>query len=435
MIETMALAHGKSSLALLGGPAALTLDTSDIFSWPIITAEDEAAVLDVVRRGAMSSTDVTLAFEEELGEWFGLPHVLCHNTGTAAIQAAMFACEVGVGDEVICQSATYWGSVLQVFSLGGTVVFAEVDPDTLTLDPSDIEHRITARTKAIMAVHLSGHPTDMDPIMQMAAQYDLKVIEDVSHAQGGLYKGRLLGTIGDVGAMSIMSGKSLASGEGGVLMTADDRIFNRAIAFGHYQRTRDIDDPDLAPLSGYPLGGYKYRIHQLSSAVGRVQLRHYAERMAEIQRAMGFFRDELEGTPGIRAHRPPAGSGSTMAGCYSARGLYLAEELNGLPVARFCEAVNAEVASGGFQVRPGSGNPLMHLHPVLNDADIYGHGKPTRIANSDRDLRQPPGSLPVTEALDQRCYSIPWFKSCRRDIIGQYVTAFRKVAENANDLM
>lgn len=421
-----------SPLALHGGPPAVQQPTADLFTWPIITQEDEEAALGVLRRGAMSGTDVTLEFENDLEAWFGARHVLCHNTGTAAIQAALWAVGVRRGDEVISQSMTYWGSSLQVFSLGATVVFSEMDPDTLTLDPADIEHRITPRTKAIVPVHYCGHPTDMDPIMEIAERHGIKVVEDVSHAQGGLYKGRLTGTLGHVGAMSIMSGKSLACGEGGFLVTDDEEIYERAVAWGHYQRTGQIQHPDLKPLAGMPLGGYKYRMHQLSSAVGRVQLRGYRERMAVIQEAMNYFWDRLEGTPGVKAHRPPVTTGDTMGGWYAAHGLYRPEELDGLPVDRFCEAVSAEMA-GGFSVRPGA-NPLMHLHPVLNEADIYGDGKPTRIAFADRDLRQPEGSLPVTESLPGRCFSIPWFKHYRTEQIDEYVEAFRKVAENADQL-
>ena len=234
-------------LAISGGTPAVQSSAEDLFTWPIITAEDEAACLDVLRRGAMSGTDVTLEFEDDLKKWFGASHILCHNTGTAAIQAALWAVGVRRGDEVISQSMTYWGSSLQVFSLGATVVFSEMDPDTLTLDPTDIEHRITERTKAIVPVHYCGHPTDMDPIMEIAERHGIKVVEDVSHAQGGLYKGRLTGTLGHVGAMSIMSGKSLACGEGGFLVTEDEEIYERAAAWGHYQRTGSIQHPDLKP--------------------------------------------------------------------------------------------------------------------------------------------------------------------------------------------
>jgi dTDP-4-amino-4,6-dideoxygalactose transaminase len=419
-----------STLAIHGGPKAVQSEPGDVFRWPIITEEDEQAVLEVLRAGKMSGWDVTTAFEEEFAAWHGVQYALAHNTGTAALHAAMFACGVGRGDEVICPSLTYWASGLPALSLGATLVFAEVDPETLTLDPSDLEHRITPRTKAIVPVHYCGYPCDMDPIMAIAGRHGVPVIEDVSHAHGGLYKGRLLGTIGQIGAMSCMSGKSLAIGEGGMLITNDRHLYERAVAFGHYERHASLQDPGLRRLAGFPLGGHKYRMHQLSSAVGRVQLRHYRERMAEIQRAMHHFWDALDGVPGIRAHRPPAGSGSTMGGWYAAHGLYRPEELGGLDIHRFCEAVRAE----GAPTSAGA-NTLMHLHPVLNEADIYGDGQPTRIAFSDRDLRQPRGSLPVTEATVERTYSIPWFKRFRPEIIEEHALAFRKVAEHADALL
>lgn len=425
-------------LAIHGGPKAVQSDPGDIFAWPIITQEDEDAVLEVLRRGGMSGIDVTQQFEKEYAEWHGMDYALGCNTGTAALQSAMWACGVGVGDEIIAPSLTYWATALPAFSLQATIVFAEVEPHSMCLDPNDIEHRITEHTKAIVPVHYCGYPADMDPIMAIAEKHGLKVIEDVSHAHGGLYKGRLVGTIGHVGCMSVMSGKSLAIGEGGILVTNDRQIWERCIAWGHYGRTRAtqwtgdqqepiITDPELVPYTGLPWGGYKYRMHQLSSAVGRVQLRHYRERMEEIQRAMNYFWDLLEGVPGVKAHRPE--EGSTMGGWYAAHGLYAAEELNGLPIEKFCEAVRAE----GVSTSPGANFPL-HLHPLLNDADIYHHGKPTRIANSDRDLRQLEGSLPVTESMPRRCYSIPWFKHYRPEIIEQYALGFRKVAENADQL-
>src|SRR5438094_915360 len=299
-------------LAIHGGPKAVRSEAGDLFAWPIITEEDEEAVLEVLRAGKMSGTDVTREFEREFADWHRVSYALAHNTGTAALHAAMFACGVGAGDEIIVPSLTYWASALPALSLGATIVFAEVDPDTLCLDPGDIEHRITPRTRAIIPVHYCAHPCDMDPIMEIARRHGLKVIEDVSHAQGGLYKGRLLGTIGDVGAMSLMSGKALPIGEGGMLITNDLTIYERAVAFGHYERTGSLTLPELRRFAGLPLGGHKYRMHQLSSAVGRVQLRHYRARMEEIQQAMNEFWDRLEGVPGLRAHRPPKGSGSTM---------------------------------------------------------------------------------------------------------------------------
>ncbi len=419
-----------SKLAINGGPKAVQTSPGDMFSWPIVTKEDEDAALEVLRAGKMSQTDVTQQFEEEYAQWHGIKYALGHNTGTASLLAAMFGCGMGVGDEIICQSMTYWASALPAFCLGATVVFSEMDPDTLGLDPDDIEHRITDRTKAIMVVHYCGYPTDMDPIMKIAEKHGIKVIEDVSHAHGGLYKGKIVGTIGHVGAMSLMSGKSLPCGEGGILITDDREIYEKAIALGHYERTgQALTIPELKQFAGLPVGGYKHRMHQISAAVARVQLRHYKARMTEIQKAMNYFWDKLEGVPGVKAHRPPKDSNSTMGGWYAARGIYVPEELGNLSIAKFCEAVRAE----GVGINPGA-NSLLHLHPVLNEADVYGHGKPTRIANSDRDLRQPKGSLPVSESLPERIYSIPWFKHYRPQIIEEHALALRKVAENADEL-
>lgn len=421
-----------SELALFGGPKSVTADYDSMFEWPIITKEDEDAVMDVLRRGAMSGTDVTMLFEKEFAAWQGTSYALGMNNGTAAIHSAMFGCGVGVGDEVICPSVTYWASALPCYSLGATPVFCDIDPNTVCIDPADIERKITERTKAILVVHYMGYPCDMDPIMKIAGKHGIKVIEDVSHAQGALYKGRKVGAIGDVGAMSLMSGKSFAVGEAGMLVTNNCEIYERAIAFGHYERyDKNITTDSLKPYADLPMGGYKYRMHQMSSAVGRVQLKYYDQRITEIQKAMNYFWDCLEGCPGIRAHRPAIDSGSTKGGWYAARGLYIPEELHGLSVTRFCEALGAE---GCSMCGPGC-NSALHLHPLLNNCDVYGHGKPTRVACSIRDTRQPKGDLPVSEEIGKRIFATPWFKHYQPEVIDQFVDAIKKVVANHEKLL
>jgi len=422
-----------SNLALLGGSKAVQKDPADMFTWPIVTKEMEDSVLEVLRAGKMSDIDVTQRFEEGFARWHGVKYALAHNNGTSAIHSAMFGLGIGYGDEVICPSITYWASCLPVYSLGGTVVFADIDPETLCIDPDDIEHRITEKTKAIIVVHYTGMPADMDAIAEIAQRHRLKIIEDVSHAHGALYKGKLVGTMSDVACFSIMSGKSLAAGEGGMLITNDRRIYERAIIFGHYERhSSAIQLEDLKAGAGLPWGGYKYRMHQLTSAVGVIQLRKYREEMEEIDGAMNYFWDQLEETRGIRAHRPSKGSRTTKGGWYSPLGFYRSEELGGLSIDRFCEAVRAE----GAPVSPGCNLPL-HLHPVFNTTDIYGQGKPTRIANLPPgvDIRQTPGSLPVSESIGEKVFSVPWFKHRRSKVIDEYVAAFRKVSENYKDLL
>jgi len=433
------MAVTTATLAINGGDPTVTADPGDMFKWPIVTTEDEQAVLEVLRRGAMSGNDVSLKFEKAFAEWHGLEHALGYCNGTSALLGAMWACGVGAGTEIICPSVTYWASALPALNLGATINFADIDARTLCIDPNDIEHRINKNTRAIVVVHYCGHPCEMDPIMAVARKHGVRVIEDVSHAQGGLYKGRMLGTIGDIGAMSLMAGKSFAIGEAGIVVTNDRSLWERCVAFGFYERTGRswyaqgqedaITDPELNKFAGLPLGGYKHRLNQTCSAMGLVQLKYYPQRIAEIQRAMNYFWDCLEGVPGIRAHRPAGDSGSTMAGWYAAKGHYKPEELDGLPVARFCQAVSAE----GANTSPGGNFPL-HLHPMLHEADIYGHGKPTVLANADRDVRQGPGALPVAEGISERIYSIPWFKHYRPKVIEQYARAFRKVAENAEQV-
>lgn len=419
-----------ATLATNGGPKAVTDESDDLFTWPIITEEDEKAALDVLRRGAMSGTEITEQFEGEYADWQGTAHALGYSSGTASLSGAMYGVGVGVGDEVIGPSVAYWASTLPCMEFGATPVYADIEPDTLCIDPESVEERISEQTKAVVVVHNYGHPVDMDPIMEIAREHDVAVIEDVSHAHGGRYKGRMLGSIGDVSATSLMSRKSLAVGEAGMLVTDDREIYERAVAFSHYSRhSKALDRDELSAFSGLPFGGHKHRMHQISAAVGRVQLKHYDERMTEIQSAMNHFWDLLADVPGIRAHRT-VDEDSTMGGWYAPKGLYDSEELGGLSVKRFVDAVVAE----GSSCRKGCNFPL-HTHPLLHEADIYGHGKPTRIANAHRDVREADGDLPVAEGIQERCFAIPWFKKHRRDSIEQHANAFRKVAENADELL
>lgn len=422
----------KSELALLGGSKGLKVDSGDIFRWPIVTKEHEEAVLEVLRAGNMSGLDVTRKFERAYADTLDLKYGLCTSTGTGALQCAFWGLEIGVGDEVIGPSTTYWASLLPLYSLGATPVFAEIDPDTLCIDPNDIEHRITPRTKGIVVVHYGAHPADMDPIMAIAEKHNIPVIEDVSHAQGGLYKGKKLGTFGIVSAASLMSGKSFAIGEAGIMTTNDQRIYERAILFGQYARHSDIELEDLKKYKGIPCGGYKYRTHQLSSAFGMVTLKLYDDQIAEIDKAMNYFYDMIDEIDGIEGIRPAKDSGSTMAGWYAAFIKYDPAAFGGLSVKRFVDALVAE----GTEGRAGVTEPL-HLHPVFMDMDIYGHGKPTRVANlpEGATIDQPEGSLPISEGINDRAFLAPWFKHNRPEIIKAHAEVFKKVAANYKDLL
>jgi perosamine synthetase len=227
-----------------------------------------------------------------------------------------------------------------------------------------------------------------------------------------------------------MSGKSFAVGEGGIMLTNDELVHERAKVFGLYERAAELTIPELKSGAGLPWGGCKYRMHQLSAAVGRVRIRTYPEEMAQIDKAMNYYWDLLEDTPGVRAIRPSKDSGSTMGGWYYPVGRYVSEELGGLSITRFCEALRAEGAPG----RPGC-NKALHHHPLFSSIDVYGDGKPTRIANSTGDLANLQEPLPVTESIQKKVFSSPAFKHYRPEIIDEYAAAVKKVAANYEDLL
>ena len=421
-----------STLAILGGKPAIDEQSvpASLFHWPIITREDEEAALEVIRANKFSGTDITIRFEKEVAAWLGTRYAIAYCNGTMSLAAAMFGIGLGAGDEIICPTKTYWASISQTINLGASAVFCNID-DMLSLDPDDLERCITPRTKAIMVVHYCGYPCDMDRIMAIANKHNLIVIEDVSHAQGGLYKGKKLGTFGTVAAMSLMSGKSFAAGELGMLVTDDREIYERAMAFGHYERNNEKyiqETEELKPYYHIALGGIKGRANQLCSALARGQLKYYDQRCAEIRKAMNYFWDLLEGLPGIRAIRVDESTGSNMAGWYSPHGRYYPEELGGLSVARFCEAVRAE----GFKCWDG-GNYCLHTHNFFKTFDLNHAGVPTRIAHNEYDVRQDDEKCRPSE--EKLCFSVPWFKHFDKEWIERYAAAFRKVIENHQQLL
>ncbi|MBN1804323.1 MAG: DegT/DnrJ/EryC1/StrS family aminotransferase [Sedimentisphaerales bacterium] len=422
----------NEKLALLGGEKSIKSEASDIFTWPIVTDRHEKAVLEVLRARKMSGIEITRQFEKKYAEMLGRKYALAYNNGTAAILGAMYGLSIGLGDEVICPSITYWASVAQAYSLGATPVFADIDPETLCIDPDDIEHRITPRTKAIVVVHYAGMPAEMDAIMKIAAEHNLKILEDASHAHGALYKGKQAGTFGEAAAFSLMTGKALAIGEGGILFTDDRSVYERALLFGHYIRHDEITLEELKPFVGLPCGGVKHRISQLSSAFGLIQLEMYPKQMAEIDKAMNYFCDLLEDTAGIKPIRPPKGANTTKGGWYYPHFIYNTDELGGLSLSRFSQAVVAE----GSICNPGCNKPL-HLHPLFTTMDVYGHGRPTRIAFLDESakIEQYVGKLPVAENVTRCVFEVPWFKHYVPRIIEENVAAYKKVTENYQVLL
>lgn len=420
-------------LAITGGRRVLAERDESLFYWPIVNDAMRAAQAAVLEAGNMSGTDIARKFESRFAAWQGSKYALSHNNGTNALNAAMYAVGLGPGDEIICTSVTYWASCTGALSLGASVVFCDIDPNTLQMDPKSFEERITPRTKAVMVVHYMAHPAPMDEIMAIADKHGIAVIEDVSHAQGGRYKGRRLGTFGRVAAMSLMSCKSFAIGEGGMLTTDDSEIFKRAVIFGHYDRIIDVcTDEEMKDVKNIPWGGLKNRMHQTSAAIGLEQLEKHDREIAEIDRAMKYFWEGISDIPGLSMIYPED-EGSDKAGWYASRFLYDPAAFGGVSNVTFSDALNAETG-GDFSF--GCNMPL-HLSSVFFDVDIYGHGRPTARAFLPEgvDIRAESGSLPVADSINGRVLGEPWFKMCDPAKIDPYIEAVRKVAANFEELL
>jgi len=397
-------------LAILGGTPVIDRQDDALFHWPIVNDAMRAASTAVLDEGVMSGTDRARKFEEGFAAWQGRKYALSFPSGTSAITTALFALGVGPGDEVICPSLTYWASCLGAQqALGAKVVFVDCEPETMQMDPAAFEAAITPRTKAVIPVHLSACPCDMDAIMAIARRHHIAVMEDVSHAQGGHYKGTKCGNFGEVAAMSVMTGKSFAIGEGGMLVTDDYEIYRKAIRFGHYDRIPQVFSPEeIAETKNMPFGAMKNRLNQCAAAVGIEQLKKYDAERAEIERAMLYYWKQLEGVEGLRIMYPKD-AGSDKAGWYASRGHYDPEAFGGLTNVTFAKAVSAET-QGGYT--PGCYMPL-HM------SSLFGKQ----------------GPFPVSDRMNQLIISDPWFKHCDTAKIDRYVEAVRKVVAHWKDLL
>jgi dTDP-4-amino-4,6-dideoxygalactose transaminase len=246
-------------------------------------------------QGILDSCQFTLGtevaeFEKEFAAYSQAAHGLGVNTGTSALHLGLLAAGVGPGDEVITTPFTFVASVAAIHYTGAKTVFVDIDPETYTIDPQAIEAAITPRTKAIIPVHLYGQPADMDPIMALAKAHGLVVLEDACQAHGAEYKGRRVGSIGDMGAFSFYPGKNLgAYGEGGMLTTSNDE-FARTV--------RMLRDWGAEKKYHHVLKGYNYRLEGMQGAILRVKLR-YLEAWTEARRAAAARYDAMFVNSGV----------------------------------------------------------------------------------------------------------------------------------------
>lgn len=260
---------------------------------PIITKESKELVAKALEGGWISSVGPYVEqFEKEFASYLGVKHAISVNTGTAALHIALLAAGIKAGDEVIVPAFTMAASWMAVMYTGAIPVFVDVEPDIYTIDPKLIEAAITPHTRAIMPVHIYGHPADMDPILAIAHKHNLVVIEDAAEAHGATYKGRLTGTMGDINAFSFYANKIITTGEGGMVTTDNDEmadISRRMKDLAHSKAKRFIHDAL----------GYNYRLTSLQAALGSGQLTRVADFLATKTHMAELYQKGLSGIPGL----------------------------------------------------------------------------------------------------------------------------------------
>jgi perosamine synthetase len=255
---------------------------------PDLSGNEEKYVIECIRTGWISSKGKFVdQFEEKFASYIGVRHAIAVSSGTAALHLALATLDIQPGDEVIMPTFTMIACANVAKYLGAKPVLVDSEISTWNIDPSKIEEKITSKTKAIMVVHIYGHPADMDPIMKIAKKYGLYVIEDVAEAHGAEYKGRKVGSIGDIGCFSFYANKIITTGEGGMITTNDDKIAEKV------RRLRDQGyNLSMRKWLVHDVIGYNYRLTNLQAAVGLAQLERIEE-FINRHREMAYYYNSL----------------------------------------------------------------------------------------------------------------------------------------------
>jgi len=367
-------------------------------SRPWFGPEEAEALQQTLASGWVGSGPRTAEFEQRFAQFLGVEHAVALNSASAALHLAMLAAEVD-GQEVLTTSMTFVSTNHAILLGGGRPVFCDIEADTLNISPREIERKITPTTRAIVVVHYGGLACDMDPIMALAREHGLWVVEDAAHACGGLYRGRKLGTIGDMGCFSFQATKNMTTGDGGMLVTNDPLLAGRVrrlrwmgISRPTWERFKP-GRPRRAWMYAVEEVGYKYEMNDLAAALGLVQLAKLQAANAQRQRLVERYRAAFAQIEGIEF--TPAKPYATNS-CYNAV-LKVPKELRD----ELCEYLDRHGIDSNVHYYPN------HLLPLYRPYT-------TR--------------LPVTEAQWQRLLSIPLFPGLRLEEQDRVIGCVREFA-------
>lgn len=383
-----------TKLALLGGKPV----REQAIPWVnTMGPEEAAAVAAVMESGTLSAFygragdrflggPKVLEMEQSYAQYFGSKYAISVNSATTALHAAIAACEVGPGDEVLVTPYTMVATASAILMNNAVPVFVDIDPETFNLNPAEMEKWITPRTKALVVANIFGLPANLPEIMRIAKNHGLYVIEDNAQAPGASINGKMAGTFGDFGILSLNYHKVIHSGEGGVILTDNEELARRCQLVRNHGEVvvDDLQDWDTVVL------GSNYRMTELHAAIGLEQLkkldRFLVSRRALAERLTAGLL-QFSGLKGV--HTP---SGYTHS--YYVYPILYDEQVWGLPRERFAEAMRAE----GFPLGQGYVKPIYQL-PIFQHKKVYNKTQYPFSLIEDPAQNYEPGICPVTEAM------------------------------------
>jgi len=417
----------KPKLAIDGGRPAMRTPLPPMYPGGMhIGAEEEAAVLAVLRSkrlfryyGPYPGESKVAEFEKEFAACIGTPHAVAVSSGTAALVCALAGLNVGPGDEVIVPAYTWISSGGAAIAVGAVPIVAEID-DSLTLDVGDVARKITARTKAIMPVHMRGAPCRMAEITTLVQRHGLKIVEDVAQAVGGSFAGRSLGGIGDAGAFSFQFNKIITCGEGGIAVAKDADTHQRIMMYHDAaagQRSRLADEKIMY--------GLNYRMSELHGAVMLVQLRRLPGLLRAMREHKAILKDAIKETAGrkgvsFRTINDPQGDTGTSFVFFAPT----AERADAISA-----ALNAEGVAATVIYRPGRPDYHVYTHwtPVMQQRVCSERGEPWRWHEGR--VEYSPDMCPRSLELLRRSVHIDISPDMTSDNLEQLADALTKVFE------
>jgi perosamine synthetase len=367
--------------------------------------EDDIAAVNAVLRSEWLTTGPKVAeFERAFADFVGTRDAVVVSSGTAALHAAMQALDIGPGDEVIVPAMTFAASANCILYQGGIPVFADVDPETLLIDTTDVEKKITPRTKSIVAVDYSGHPADYDKLAAISKRYGLRLVADACHALGASYHGRPVGTLADVTAFSLHPVKHITSGEGGVIATDDPELANKMRTFRSHGITTDHRQRESQGSWFYEMQslGYNYRLSDINCALALSQLPKLRNWVNTRQQIAKSYDDAF-------AHINEVNPLLVRPDVSHAYHLYVVEfDLSKLRANRatIFQALRAENIGVNVHYIP------VHLHPFYK----------THLGTGA-------GLCPVAEAAYERIITLPLFPRMTQNDVQDVIAAVRKVCK------